>query len=165
MTLILTLGNSDQVIQVSDRRRSWDGVVKDDEPSKAGLLKCPNARSISRGLANNGAFSTRNWLLETLAGLGPPDYWATNIVERLRLRATESFRTQADLGNCLPARAASPSFSRVIWTTLIRPCCFHALLANYQSVETGKDGLDAWDQFASHYWEERRPQDVEMTMI
>jgi hypothetical protein len=167
MTLILTLGNADQVIQISDRRLSWNGNLVDDESSKAGLLRCPNARLAFgfTGLTRYGAFNTRAWLLETLAGSGPPDYWATNILDRLRLRATETFRAHPDLVNSPSTeRRLSILFSGYL-DQLQPPLLGYALLTNYQNYETGKDDLEAWDQFATYYWEEPRPLAVEITMV
>ena len=45
MTMILTLGNSDQFIQLSDRRLSSGGWSVDDESNKAGSLVCADAKS------------------------------------------------------------------------------------------------------------------------
>jgi hypothetical protein len=44
------------------------------------------------------------------------------------------------------------------------PLLGYAVLTNYQNCDTGKDDLDAWDEFASYYWEELRPIGVEITM-
>jgi hypothetical protein len=167
MTLILRLGTAYQVIQVSDRRLSWDGVVKNDESSKAGFLKCPNARLAFgfAGLANIGQFNTRNWLLETLAGLGPPDYWATRILERLKLRATETFSVHPDLVK-LPASARRLSILFSGYLDHVEPPLLgYAVLTNYQNCDTGKDALGVWDEFATYYWEEPRPIEVEITMV
>jgi|HubBroStandDraft_1064217.scaffolds.fasta_scaffold314307_1 hypothetical protein len=81
MTLILALGNSDQVIQVADRRLSWNGQLREDEASKAGLLECLNARLAFgfTGLAQWPGFDTRDWLLDALRDSGPPEYGAGEI--------------------------------------------------------------------------------------
>ena len=94
MTLILALGNSDQFVQLSDRRLSWNGSLIDDESSKAGYLSCPNARLAFgfTGLARLDSFRTRDWLLDALLECGPPDYDARGVLQRLCVRATETFR-------------------------------------------------------------------------
>lgn len=93
MTLIIGAGNSEQFIQVSDRRLTANGKVVDDESNKAIIMHCANARLAVgfSGLARTDSFSTREWLLKCLSVSGPPDYTAQAIVERLRDMATREF--------------------------------------------------------------------------
>jgi hypothetical protein len=60
MTLIVSLVNADQVIQISDRRISRPGVIVTEESNKAGVLSCADARFAFgyTGLANVGSFDT-----------------------------------------------------------------------------------------------------------
>src|ERR1051325_2606816 len=140
MTLILALGNSDQMIQLSDRRLSWDGQVVEDEASKAGLLICLNARLVFgfTGLAKAGDFKTRDWLLDAIQDCGPPahDHSLDGILERLRIRATETFCQHADLrGLQRKDKRLSIMFSGYMHAK-VPPLLAFALLSNYQNFET-----------------------------
>jgi hypothetical protein len=76
MTLILTLGNREQFIQLSDRRlSSTDGKPLDDESDKAIHFVCANARFLVgfTGLAHAGTFHMHTWLIESLSACAPPD--------------------------------------------------------------------------------------------
>lgn len=44
MTLILSLGNLDHIVQISDRRLTINGKLVEDESNKCGVLFCLNAR-------------------------------------------------------------------------------------------------------------------------
>jgi hypothetical protein len=95
MTLVLTLGNSEQIIQVSDRRLTVNGALLDDESNKSGVLFCSNARFAYSftGLARTrSGFETGEWLRTTLYECGPPDYVAHEILKRLQERASHDFR-------------------------------------------------------------------------
>jgi hypothetical protein len=93
MTLILALGNSEQMIQIADRRLSTNGHIVDEESSKAVVLTCANGRMVFgfTGLATCGDFITRDWLIQALLDCGPPSYDALNILERLKDRASYDF--------------------------------------------------------------------------
>jgi hypothetical protein len=167
MTLILALGNSDQVLQVSDRRLSWDGQLTDDESSKAGLLACQNARLAFgfTGLAKWRLFRTREWLLEALLKAGPPDYAALGVLERLRARASETFRDDPALRNCPPKdRRLSVMFSGYLYQH-DPPLIGWAILTNYQDIQGGHDDAEAWDEFTLTTWYERRPLDFDITLV
>jgi|ERR1035437_653376 hypothetical protein len=167
MTLILTLGNSDQMIQVSDRRLSWEGNVVEDESSKAGLLTCSNARLGFgfTGLAKFGEFRTRDWLLDTLLKSGPPEFTAKDILERLRLRASETFRLDPALSSSHRAhRRLSIMFSGYLYHH-VPPLAAFAILTNFQDFQSGQDRAEAWDEFRLEFASERRPWDGEPTLI
>jgi len=168
MTLILTLGNADQVIQVSDRRLSWNGQLKEDESSKAGLLTCLNARLAFgfTGIARMGSFCTRDWLLQALMDSMPPDCTAANVLERLRLRASETFRLDPSLCKSpRKDRRLSIMFSGYLYHHE-PPLQAFAILTNYQNFQTGQDEAEAWDEFSPpNFWYEKRPADGEPTFI
>ena len=90
MTLILTLGNNDQMIQISDRRLSSNGKLIDDESNKCGVLFCKKARTAFgyTGLAQWKSFNTQKWLLKALHDSAQPDYSMGGILKRLKLNAT-----------------------------------------------------------------------------
>ena len=104
MTLIIAVGNSDQFIQVSDRRLTLNGVIKNDDSNKAFIFNCANARlSIGfTGLAQAGKFNTRDWILSALNECGPPDYTAEKIIERFTARATNDFCESSQLKRVSP---------------------------------------------------------------
>ena len=93
MTIILALGNADQLIQVSYRRLSINGRLTEDDAFKSGVFICSNARLAFgfTGLAKCGIFNTDTWLLENLCKLGPPDFDAQSILDRLRIKSHTRF--------------------------------------------------------------------------
>ena len=95
MTLVLALCNSEQVIQIADRRLTSNGHLVDDESSKAVFLTCANGRMCYgfSGLAMCGEFITRDWLIKALLDCGPPkSYDALSILEMLTDRASHDFK-------------------------------------------------------------------------
>lgn len=106
MTLILTLGNSDQVIQISDRRLSRQGELVDDESNKAGVLVCSNARLAFgfTGIAETASkdFITRDWLLEALNDALSSCTDALGILRRLRNSASNLFQQHLSLRHLTP---------------------------------------------------------------
>jgi len=69
----------------------------EDESNKVGVFISSNAR-LAFGftcLAKYGNFDTQRWLLKNLVGLGPPDYEAKPILDRLTEKATEDFASQS----------------------------------------------------------------------
>lgn len=103
MTIIVALGNNDQVIQISDRRLSSNGRLIEDESNKCGALYCSNARMAFgyTGLAKWADFNTFNWLLKALHDSAvedpsrsissEPDYTILGILQRLKYYATQEF--------------------------------------------------------------------------
>jgi hypothetical protein len=93
MTMILTMGNSDQVIQFSDRRLSRGSVVDNEESNKCGILVCQNARLAFgfTGLAKFQRFSTLDWVTQALHECGAPTFEAHGIVERFTKKLSEEF--------------------------------------------------------------------------
>jgi hypothetical protein len=167
MTLILALGNSEQVIQVSDRRLSWQGQVVEDESSKAGFLRCLNARLAFgfTGLAKYGEFRTRDWLLETLMAAGRPEGTAMEVLEGLRNRASETFRSHPALrGTRGSDKRLSIMFSGYL-DSHSPPLAGFAILTNYQNFDTGQDESEAWAEFRLTFGSERRPGDGEPTLV
>jgi len=166
MTLILTLGNSEQMLQVSDRRLSRNGQLVEDESSKAGLLTCLNARLAFgfAGIAEYDLFRTRDWLLETLGDSGP-EYNAMEILERLRSRASDTFRKDPALRSLHPKdKRLSVMFSDYLYHH-VPPLAAFAILTNFQNVTRGVDETEALDEFLLTFASERRPSVGEPTLI
>ena len=169
MTLILTLGNVDQVIQISDRRLSWNGITKADESNKSTYLRCVNARMAIgyTGLATLNDFITQNWLLDAIVDSGPPDCLIGNILEKLRVKATETFNRNPDLANLEKKhKLLSIMFSGYFYSKdFPRPRQGNAIITNYQNFNTGQDELNAWDEFVLTLWQEKSPANDSNTLI
>lgn len=167
MTMILTLGNSDQFIQLSDRRLSSEGRSVDDESNKAGSLVCADARLIFgfTGFARIGAFKTHQWILKTLVDSGSPEHTIYKMLERFKDCASVDFKTLPLL------RSLSGSVKRlsIIFSGYldfhVPPLGACAIITNYQDCITGIDHLEAWDDFKSFYTKERRPLEEPFTYI
>lgn len=145
MTIILGLGNEEQVIQFSDRRLSWAGGVKEEESNKAGVLVCETGRFAFgfTGLAAAGAFKTMDWLLDTLLECGPPEYTMVNIIGKLKARLEARF-AQPDLRRF--DRRVSILFSGFAYGSG-RPEPASVILSNFESLATNTVYPAAQDQF------------------
>ena len=166
MTLIITVGNREQFIQVSDRRLTVNGVMQDDESNKAIVLNCANARLAFgfTGLAMVPGFETRKWLLSTVNECGPTDYLAHAILERVKNRATQDFQNIAAL------RSLPQSQKRL--TVMFSGYLYHhdpplgvlAILTNFQDINTGVVSTDAWNKFECFFRQEPRPFNNEIAL-
>lgn len=149
MTLIIAAGNSDQFVQVSDRRLTTNGNVQDDESNKAIVFNCSNARmSVGfTGLAKVGSFSTRDWLLSTLNKCAPPDYVADEIIKRFTERATEEFNRNPQLKLLSGAqKRLSIMFTGYLYHHE-PPLGALAIVSNFQNIDTNTKQACASDQF------------------
>lgn len=101
MTLILALGNSDQIIQISDRRLVANKVPVDEKSNKAGVLMCNPATLVYgfTGLARVGNFDTARWLVKVLFECCPPDFRFHNIMRRLLARFDADFAKDRDIAS------------------------------------------------------------------
>jgi hypothetical protein len=99
MTLILALANRDHVIQLSDRRLSWNGKLVDDESNKAGVFIFNGVRAAYgfTGLARAEEFETSLWLNNVLFECAAPDFLFPNFMQRLEERANRDFATTPQL--------------------------------------------------------------------
>ncbi|MEJ7700321.1 MAG: hypothetical protein WKF71_11840 [Pyrinomonadaceae bacterium] len=167
MTLILTMGNREQVIQISDRRLSCNGKLVDDESNKAEILLCKDARHIFgfTGLAKYKSFDTRYWLLNALYECCPPDFEINKIIVRFKERAIKDFQTLSTLRS-IPRKHKRLSIMFSGYNYYGNPPFgVHGILTNYQNFTTGIDDTEAWDEFEMHCWTEKRPLDHEFTHI
>ena len=167
MTLIITAGNSEQFIQMSDRRLTVNGAVQDDESNKAVVLNCANARLTFgfTGLAKADNFETREWLLSTIDECGPPDYSAQAVLERVKKKATQEFQSIPVLNN-LPKskKRLSVMFSGYLYHH-DPPLGGLAILTNYQDINSCEISTEAWDRFECFYLQEPRPYDGEVALF
>lgn len=76
MTLILLIANTDQVVQVSDRRFTDDSHLCTDEGAKIGTVVYGDARVAFAftGLAVASNYVTLDWLMQRIQECAPPDY-------------------------------------------------------------------------------------------
>jgi hypothetical protein len=153
MTIIIALGNNDQMIQISDRRLSSNGKMVEEESNKAGILFCNNARMTFgyTGLARYGKFSTINWLLKALHDSAKPNYTIGEMLERLKANATETFLKQPDLKLAdKQSKKLSVMFSGYINIDgSIKQGC--AILSNYHDFKTNNAFPIAQEYFEVNY--------------
>ncbi|MBN2896922.1 MAG: SEC-C domain-containing protein [Campylobacterales bacterium] len=153
MTLILALGNSEHVAQISDRRLSCNGKLVDDESNKCGVLVCLNARMTFgyTGLAKWENFSTIDWLLKALHHAASPDFTIGEILERLKVTATKTFREDPRLINIpMVHKKLAVMFSGFInLDGCIKPGC--AILSNYHNFANNTSFAQAQEEFSINY--------------
>ncbi|WP_437731430.1 SEC-C metal-binding domain-containing protein [Sorangium sp. So ce1335] len=99
MTLILSMGSRDYIIQACDRRLTAGKMLVNDDATKICNLVFGNGSALVSftGLAEAGSFNMRSWLRQTLSACGQPDYSLGGILQRFSERATAHFRTCPDI--------------------------------------------------------------------
>jgi hypothetical protein len=167
MTIVITMGNADQVVQVSDRRLTANGRLVEDESNKGGLFICANARLVFgfAGLAKCGNFNTQEWLLQNLLNLSKPECDAKKILDRLMIKATTDFSAIPELVKCRPEdRRLSIMFSGYLYQHS-PPLAVYAILTNFQDFETFRDDPKVWDCFRGIFWNEERPHSEDFSLV
>ena len=167
MTLIIAAGNPDQFIQVSDRRLTSNGIVKDDESNKAIVFNCANARlSVGfTGLAQAETFNTKDWLLSALNECGPPDFTADKIIKRFTDRASNDFYKISQLKKVpLVHKRLSIMFTGYLYHHE-PPLGALAVVSNFQNIDKGTEEPDALNKFECFFREERRPNNGAMALF
>ncbi len=167
MTFILSLGNADQVIQISDRRLTGDGKIVDDDSNKATCLVCQNGRFAIgyTGLAVSGSFKTQDWLLDALFNCAPPDYAIYEMVERFAIRASQDFSRIPALKALPPAqKRLSVMFTGYV-THRARPLVGNLIVTNFQDFLTGSDYPEAKKDFWIISELEKDEESPEITLI
>lgn len=167
MTIVLTLGNADQIIQVSDMRLSSNGRLIDDDAFKGGIFICSNARFVFgfTGLARCDGFDTERWLLENLVKSGNPDFDAQSTLDRLTQKATQDFKNLPSLRK-VPSeyKRLSVMFSGYLYSHS-PPLGAYAIMTNFQDFATSQDASAACDLFKCSYWNEKKPRQENFTFI
>ena len=153
MTLVLSLGNVDQVIQVSDRRltdsRGKPCVLPE---CKSTILTLDDSRLLFgfAGLARAKGFRTGRWILEAMGEAAAVDHLALGTVERFTSIASERW-AKPDLR----AVAREHRGLSVLFTgyndTRPSPNLISAIVTNFQNFETGRDE-EPWDEFKATFW-------------
>lgn len=160
MTMILSLANRDNVIQLSDRRLTAQGQVMDEEAGKAGTLFCANGRFSFgfTGIARAAKLEVRRWILDALLESGPTNYMALDVLERFKLKATDFFNTNQTL------KRLSPSDKRlsIMLTGYLYnhnpPMIGCAIVSNYINPSVNLSTLSSWDEFSVSFTSEKKPR-------
>lgn len=150
MTIIFTLANEQQVIQISDRRlTNVDGCISQPDSNKATILFCRNGRfGVGyTGVAGAGKFNTQNWILESLSKCGDTDLGAKAIFERFCDIATDTFNTNRDL-KIVPKKnkRLTVMFSGFFYGKEV-PLIGLCAISNFQDFNKQENSEEAWDQF------------------
>jgi hypothetical protein len=159
LTLIITAGNTQHYVQVSDRRLTVNGSLAEDEANKAVVLHCGDARLALgfTGLARVGGFKTREWLLRAINESGPPHYTAISVIKAFEERATRDFRE-------LPSLRTLPDETKRL-TVLFSgyhygcdpPLGVAAIVTNFETVSAKRVSPNAWAHFDTYWTQENRP--------
>ncbi len=167
MTLIISAGNSENFIQVSDRRLSSNGALVDDDSNKATVFVCKNARFAVgfTGLARYGSFDTQSWLTQTLCDCGPPDFDAKSILDRFTEETNRTFSSMAELRR-IPNQHKRLS---IMFTGFLYhhapPLGALALISNYESLDDVFINKTAQKRFTAYYHTEPRPNPPRMKLF
>jgi len=153
MTIIISAGNNDHVIQFSDRRLSNGGVILESSSNKATAFTCVDGRfSVGyTGLAKNGNFALQAWLVDALRRCASPDFTAFGTTDRLRTELTRLFLTHPAIKG-LPA--ATRRLTIMFSGYLIRPegaRIGNAWITNFQDFHTFMDHPEAAPEFSTFY--------------
>ena len=152
--------------QVSDRRISRNGVAMDEESNKAIVLVCRDSRFLVgySGLAEYEGFRTKEWLLNVLFEVAPPDFTAKGMAERFIERATHDFARLPSLQGLDPRRRRLT----VMWTGFVtnseQPRGAALLVSNFQQFENETWG-QAQDTFNCMRFIEREGLQGPMTWV
>ena len=167
VTLIISVGNSENFIQVSDRRLSSNGRIADDNSGKNSVLITKNGRFAVgyTGLARFGGFETHEWLIRSLCNCGMPDFDSKNILERFCNKATEEFRTNKFLKNLNPVHKRLSIMVTGYLHHHDPPLGALALISNYENLETKEIKNNADDTFRVYFQTEHRPNPPRMKLF
>jgi hypothetical protein len=153
VTLVLALGNCDQVIQISDRQltdaRGGPCVLPEN---KTTTLSLADSRLLVgfAGLARASRFRTGQWILDALLEAAKDDHQAYGTVERFTEAATRRFLKRDLQAVPRPNRGLSVLFTGFN-DTRPPPNLIAAWVTNFQNLESGEDE-EPWDEFRATYW-------------
>lgn len=164
MTLVMALINSDQCIQISDRRLSSNGKLISDEQNKAGIMHCDNARLIYgfSGLAYYKGHITQNWILDNLNESAVNDFQAIEILRKFGKNASKYFQTEKVLKKIsIKDKALSILFSGYLYHHNPPKQCY-AIITNQKL--SGVPCED-YDLFKGYYFIEKNEPEKNVTAI
>lgn len=164
MTLILAMGNRQQVVLVSDRRLTRNGVLFEDESNKASVIFCKDARLAVAytGLAQLGNFQTRRWLPEVLMDSAAPDFLMIPTIERFTERATR------DLANINVSKPQDKHLSVVFAGYCYDetpPRCYCWLVSNFEWFGDQRPPELSADKFMVFYYRDKRPREENFDIL
>lgn len=167
MTLIVSLANSEHIIQVSDRRLSRQGKIVEDNSNKVGLLRTGNGRFAYgfTGLAAYNGFHTETWLTQNLCESGAPDFDTKSTLDRLLERLNQEFSTNRVLK---PLDAAHKRLSICISGYLDDrdpPLAGIAVISNFEDLEKKVVHEKASEKFRFFSQLEQRPNSPNMRIF
>jgi hypothetical protein len=157
--------NPQQVVLVSDRLLSCNGVPVNEESNKTFLFTCRNARLAIgyTGVAELGKFVTREWLPVALMESASPDFLMAPTIERFKDRATR------DLKNL---RAKKPSDKHL--SIVLAGYCYDEeppriycwLVSNFEGCCDQHRPLgSSSDQFMAFYHRDKRPAESDVCLL
>ncbi len=155
MTIIFAIGNSDQVIQISDRRLTGGGRILAEEANKAALIISDHARLTLgfTGIASYQGFDVFKWLLIQLHEAAPPDFNISDTINRFVVRITERFSKLHELRTVNPKdKALSLIFSGYIYPNGLPKLAF-CVVSNYFNAATGNTFESTSEEFNVCFYE------------
>lgn len=157
MTIVLSLINQHQAIQLSDRLVSSRRGPLPGEVNKTTLLVTVDAQLAVglSGLASVGTVDLTTWILGELVERSGPEYTALSIIQRLEASLNDLFQRDRQLASVSPEdRRLSLMFSGYLYNHE-PPLGANCLLTNFQDFDSGRDSSGAWPLFKSFFASER----------
>jgi len=167
MTLIVSVGNSEHFIQVSDRRLSSNGKIIDDDANKTAIFVSSNGRFAVgfTGLAKYGRFETQSWFSRGLCDCAKPDFDSKQTIERFSEYATDCFNRDPFLRNIPGAhKRLSIMFTGYLYHH-DPPLGALSLITNFENLDTGEISPTARDKFDVFFHKEPRPNPPRMKLF
>ncbi|BAU10844.1 hypothetical protein LEP3755_13360 [Leptolyngbya sp. NIES-3755] len=169
MTLILSIGNVDQVIQISDRRLSKHQKVVTDDSNKATVFICRNGRFAvgytGIAISPHKGFRTQRWLIDSFMDCAAPDYAIYEISERFEKKASRDFKYIPFLRSLAPSEKRLSIMLSGYLTHGSRPLIANITITNFQDFQSGQDYPEAKDEFWTIYELEQDDLKLDTTFI
>ena len=149
MTIILALGNRENVIQLSDRRLTSKGKIVDEEAGKAGVVSFNNGRFTYgfTGIARIGDLDINRWILDTLLEEGPPDYVGGKVLERFGIRASDFFKNNKYLKKLKSEKRRLTVLISGYLDKTIPPKIGCAIVSNFIDLKKNIFTSKSWEKF------------------
>lgn len=167
MTMILSLGNRDHLIQLSDRRLTAGCKICDEECGKSGVMFLADGRFSFgfTGIARTLGLEMRKWLLKALSDSALPDYQAYNTLKRFEAKATDLFKNHPNLANISPSdKRLTILFSGYLYFHN-PPMLVCSLISNFQNPALNKSSPIACDSFFSSFTSEKKPRTDKISWV
>lgn len=150
MTIIITAGNAESVIQFSDRRLSNGKNVVEEHSNKATAFICSDGRFAVgfTGLAKTSGFEFQPWLVDALRRCAPPDFQIIGTINRLILELDLLLSTKPGI-RWLPkhSKRLTVMISGYAYRSDGRPYMCTFWVTNFQDFESGIYLNEARPQF------------------